>query len=159
MYLDSLMTPENQASLTTNCMLPSLTQLNCGQFQSIIVVYRPMSFSEWQLSIEIFRKYRVGVPKTIRFRYLQYIGCLWIIFLDRVDFDRFSGRECHFQQNKSKWYSPQTNMVIHFQSLQINQFDLKKGNVICIKKEPCHIKINTRLLLCSGVWLSFRNKP
>ena len=29
--------------------------------------------------------------------------------------------------------------VMHFQYLQINQFDLKKGNVICSRKEPCHI--------------------
>ena len=47
---------------------------------------------------------------------------------------------------------PQTNMIKHFKHLQINQFDLKKRNVIYGKKEPCHIKINTRWLL---VWELF----
>ena len=50
----------------------------------------------------------------------------------------------HLGKNSSSHMVPQTDMVIHFQHLQINQFDLKKRNVIYSKKEPCHIKINTR---------------
>ena len=47
-------------------------------------------------------------------------------------------------KNSSSHMVPQTDMVIHFQRLQINQFDLKKRNVIYSKKEPSHIKINAK---------------
>ena len=76
-----------------------------SKWPSVLKGFRSTPFSSWKgfnRKFSAASSCRVGVPKPICFFVPLVIGCLWKIFVDRVDFDCISWKECHFEQNSQK---------------------------------------------------------